>query len=182
MRPGNSPSDNTGNKKTAAAVAKIPGPNNEISKRQITECPHTDRKYYAKGMCANCYHRRGRSKKAWACPHPRKTHYSKGLCKYCYLSNYYKSRTAKGGRIPASKMPTEKMLKELADNSNSEDLERLLNQDEPMNQADSNSDSQPLQGNLTQEDNGKIASKQQNCTLKEAETDAGAKLTEAKLS
>ena len=120
-------------------------------------------------MCANCYHRRGRSKKAWACPHPRKTHYSKGLCKYCYLSNYYKSRTAKGGRIPASKMPTEKMLKELADNSNSEDLERLLNQDEPMNQADNNSDSQPLQGNLTQEDKGKIASKQQNCTLKEAD-------------
>ena len=63
------------------------------SKRVIRECPHTDRKYYAKGMCVNCYHRSGRTKKAWACEHTRKTHYSKGLCKYCYLNAYYKHRT-----------------------------------------------------------------------------------------
>lgn len=44
-------------------------------------------------MCVNCYHRLGRTKKAWACAHTRKTHYSKGLCKYCYLNAYYKHRT-----------------------------------------------------------------------------------------
>ena len=81
-----------------AGVAKRPGPNhamtaNSTSKRVVKDCPHTDRKYYAKGMCVNCYHRRGRTKKAWACPHTRKTHYSKGLCKYCYLNAYYKHRT-----------------------------------------------------------------------------------------
>lgn len=63
------------------------------SKRVIRDCPHTDKKYYAKGMCVNCYHRQGRTKMAWACPHTRKTHYSKGLCKYCYLNAYYKHRT-----------------------------------------------------------------------------------------
>ena len=78
----------------ARAVPTIPGPN-DLSKKQIVSCPHTDRRYYAKGMCVNCYHRRGRTKKAWNCPHTRKTHYSKGLCKYCYLASYYKSRTTK---------------------------------------------------------------------------------------
>ena len=94
-------------------VARIPGPNNELAKKTITDCPHTDRKYYAKGMCANCYHRRGRTKKAWACPHTRKTHYSKGLCKYCYLSGYYKSRTSKRttvkGAAPAEPVPEQAM-------------------------------------------------------------------------
>ena len=73
-------------------MPRIPGPN-DLSKRQIVNCPHKDRRYYAKGMCVNCYHRRGRTKKAWLCPHTRKTHYSKGLCKYCYLASYYKTRT-----------------------------------------------------------------------------------------
>ena len=93
----------------AATVPRIPGPNHVLtmktgketittgggsaSKRMIRDCPHTDLKYYAKGMCVNCYHRRGRTKKAWACEHVRKTHYSKGLCKYCYLNAYYKHRT-----------------------------------------------------------------------------------------
>ena len=78
-------------------MPRIPGPN-ELSKRQIVFCPHKDRRYYAKGMCVNCYHRRGRTKKAWLCPHTRKTHYSKGLCKYCYLASYYKNRT--DGKAP----------------------------------------------------------------------------------
>ena len=79
----------------ARAVPTIPGPNHDLTKKQIVDCPHTDRRYYAKGMCVNCYHRRGRTKKAWNCPHTKKTHYSKGLCKYCYLASYYKSRTTK---------------------------------------------------------------------------------------
>ena len=49
-------------------------------------------------MCENCYHRLGRTKKAWLCSHTRKVHYSKGLCKYCYLANYYKNRAVKRAR------------------------------------------------------------------------------------
>lgn len=71
-------------------------------KRAIAGCPHTDKPYYAKGMCVNCYHRLGRTKKAWKCPHKTVTHYSKGLCKYCYLANYYKSRTVKRSRKGSS--------------------------------------------------------------------------------
>ena len=60
-------------------------------------CEHTDKTYYAKGMCVNCYHRQGRTKKAWSCPHKSRIHYSKGLCKYCYLAEYYK--TSSGNSI-----------------------------------------------------------------------------------
>ena len=72
---------------------RIPGRNQIPQKKKVIECPHTDKRYYAKGMCVNCYHRRGRTKKAWKCAHTRKMHYSKGLCKFCYLASYYKSRT-----------------------------------------------------------------------------------------
>lgn len=77
------------------------------SKRKILDCPHTTQRYYAKGMCVNCYHRLGRTKKAWACPHKNNTHYSKGLCKYCYLAHYYKHRTVKKGpnRVAADLVP-----------------------------------------------------------------------------
>ena len=73
--------------------SRIKGRNQITSKKKVIECPHTDRKFYAKGMCVNCYHRRGRTKKAWKCAHTNKMHYSKGLCKFCYLASYYKSRT-----------------------------------------------------------------------------------------
>lgn len=34
-------------------------------RKVITECPHVDQEYYAKGMCRNCYHNKGqRTKKA----------------------------------------------------------------------------------------------------------------------
>ena len=46
-------------------------------------------KHYAKNMCITCYHRVGRTKKAWACSHSDKLHYSKGLCQNCYLATYY---------------------------------------------------------------------------------------------
>ena len=73
--------------------SRIKGRNQITPKKKVIECPHTDRKFYAKGMCVNCYHRRGRTKKAWKCAHTNKMHYSKGLCKFCYLASYYKSRT-----------------------------------------------------------------------------------------
>lgn len=35
-------------------------------RKVITECPHVDQEYYAKGMCRNCYHNKGqRTKKAF---------------------------------------------------------------------------------------------------------------------
>lgn len=75
------------------------------SKRKILACPHTDRSYYAKGMCVNCYHRQGRTKTAWACPHKSSVHYSKGLCKNCYLANYYQFRPLKRkARLPVSEV------------------------------------------------------------------------------
>lgn len=66
--------------------------NSQKKSWQVMACPHKGRKHYAKNMCINCYHRRGRTKKAWACIHSEKLHYSKGLCQNCYLSRYYRKR------------------------------------------------------------------------------------------
>jgi phosphorylcholine metabolism protein LicD len=67
------------------------GTRKESSSRN-TSCPHGNRRHYAKKMCMSCYHRNGRTKKAWACPHTNKLHYSKGMCQNCYLSKYYRAR------------------------------------------------------------------------------------------
>jgi hypothetical protein len=37
-------------------------------------------------MCFNCYHSKGRNKKAWKCEHSDKLHYALGLCRACYVS------------------------------------------------------------------------------------------------
>lgn len=47
-------------------------------KNAITKCEHTDAKYYAKGMCTNCYFKFGREKRATCCPD--KPNYAKGVC------------------------------------------------------------------------------------------------------
>ena len=61
--------------------------------KMITNCKHTSGKYYAKGMCRNCYHNKGqKSKKAFKCPHSIKSHYARGLCKNCYLYSYHQKR------------------------------------------------------------------------------------------
>ncbi len=39
-------------------------------------------------MCSNCYHIKGREKRAWRCEHTQKSHYAKGLCQNCYQINY----------------------------------------------------------------------------------------------
>ena len=61
-------------------------------RREIFKCPHTDRKHYAKNMCHNCYHRKGKTKMAYACGHVDKSHYSNGMCQNCYLAKYYIKR------------------------------------------------------------------------------------------
>ena len=69
------------------------------SELKIMHCPHVHRRHYAKKMCMSCYHRIGRTKKAWACPHPYKLHYSKGLCQNCYLSKYYHDKKAERNQM-----------------------------------------------------------------------------------
>lgn len=65
-------------------------------RKLITKCEHSDKEYYAKGMCKKCYHNKGeRSKFATSCGHPNKFHYAKGLCKGCYLTEYHKDRKTK---------------------------------------------------------------------------------------
>ncbi len=39
-------------------------------------------------MCSNCYHIKGREKRAWKCEHSQKAHYAKGLCQNCYQIGY----------------------------------------------------------------------------------------------
>ena len=36
---------------------------------KLTSCGHPDNAYYANGMCKNCYHLKGRTKKATHCDH-----------------------------------------------------------------------------------------------------------------
>ena len=55
-------------------------------------CPHRDKKHYAKNMCHNCYHRKGKTKMATECEHTDKPHYSNGKCQSCYLAEYYIKR------------------------------------------------------------------------------------------
>jgi len=50
-------------------------------KKGIT-CGHTNKPHYAKGLCNNCYHRHGRTKKPWLCKHEKL--YAHGLCQKCY--------------------------------------------------------------------------------------------------
>jgi hypothetical protein len=59
------------------------------NKRIINQCPHSDAVYYAKGMCRNCYHQKGRAKKATKCDHNNRPLYAKGVCKACYLNFHY---------------------------------------------------------------------------------------------
>lgn len=47
-------------------------------------------------MCSNCYHIKGRAKRAWKCDHIHKAHYAKGLCQNCYQISY--SNDIKNGK------------------------------------------------------------------------------------
>lgn len=45
-------------------------------------CGHHDKPHYARGLCNNCYHKHGRTKKPWLCSHEKL--YAHGLCQKCY--------------------------------------------------------------------------------------------------
>ena len=62
--------------------------------KNVTACPHYDRKHYAKNMCSACYNKNGRTKKAWVWGHPDKIHYAKGLCQFWYLAKYHKENSS----------------------------------------------------------------------------------------
>jgi hypothetical protein len=49
------------------------------SKRN-NDCGHPDKEHYAKGMCNNCYHKYGRTKKPWICGHDKLY-----ACEYSFL-------------------------------------------------------------------------------------------------
>ena len=61
-------------------------------RRIVSKCPHKHAPYYAKGMCRNCYHSKGRNKKATKCGHEARAMYAKGICRACYLRRYHKSK------------------------------------------------------------------------------------------
>ena len=68
------------------------GKKKKRNEKLCTNCPHTYSPHYAKGMCSNCYHSKGRSKKPWKCSHINKSHYALGLCQNCYQIAYIKKQ------------------------------------------------------------------------------------------
>lgn len=54
------------------------------------KCGHDDKAHYAKGMCNNCYHKYGRTKKPWNCPHEKL--YAGGMCQNCYINMYNRKK------------------------------------------------------------------------------------------
>lgn len=56
---------------------------------QNTNCPHPERKHYAKNMCSACYHKTARPSRAWKCAHRSLPLYAKGRCHDCYVTHYY---------------------------------------------------------------------------------------------
>lgn len=68
----------------------------KISRKPITKCPHKEAEFYAKGMCAKCYHKLGREKLADKCPHTNRASYVRGICKLCYLKEYHRQKKLQG--------------------------------------------------------------------------------------
>lgn len=80
-------------KKKEPKETKVLGRKKRRVTKMCTACPHKYAMHYAKNMCSNCYHAKGRSKKPWNCPHINKSHYALGLCQNCYQMNYIKKQS-----------------------------------------------------------------------------------------
>ena len=63
---------------------------NFLYSKKVNSCGHQDKEHYAKGMCSNCYHKYGRTKKPWNCPHEKL--YANGMCQNCYINTYNRKR------------------------------------------------------------------------------------------
>lgn len=64
--------------------------NLKVLSKKVNNCGHSEREHYAKGMCNNCYHKYGRTKKPWNCPHDKL--YANGMCQNCYINTYNRKR------------------------------------------------------------------------------------------
>lgn len=87
------------------AVMELLTQKTKRNQKYCNACPHHNAPHYAKGMCSNCYHSRGRKKKPWRCPHLNKFHYAHGLCQNCYQMKYMKKQNDQpddGIKIPSS--------------------------------------------------------------------------------
>ena len=80
-------------KKKEVKDTKMIGRKKRRVTKMCTACPHKYAMHYAKHMCSNCHHAKGRSKKPWNCPHVNKSHYALGLCQNCYQMNYIKKQS-----------------------------------------------------------------------------------------
>ena len=78
---------------TTSSVNKIFAKKRKRMTKLCTACPHKYAVHYAKNMCSNCYHVKGRNKKPWKCSHNNKSHYALGLCQNCYQMNYNRKQT-----------------------------------------------------------------------------------------
>ena len=84
------------------AVMELLSQKTKRNQKYCNACPHHNAPHYAKGMCSNCYHSRGRKKKPWKCPHLNKFHYAHGLCQNCYQMKYMKKQNNDGLKLPHS--------------------------------------------------------------------------------
>ena len=84
------------------AVMELLTQKTKRNQKYCNACPHRNAPHYAKGMCSNCYHSRGRKKKPWKCPHLNKFHYAHGLCQNCYQMKYMKKQNDDGIKVVQS--------------------------------------------------------------------------------
>ena len=97
------------------AVMELLTQKTKRNQKYCNACPHHNAPHYAKGMCSNCYHSRGRKKKPWKCPHLNKFHYAHGLCQNCYQMKYMKKQNDDGIKIVQSSSNID--FEELSNNS-----------------------------------------------------------------
>ena len=88
------------------------------------DCPHHNSPHYAKGMCSNCYHSKGRKKKPWKCPHTNKFHYAHGLCQNCYQIRYMKKQNFGDSKLTQQNSNND--IEELTINSDNENSKKGL--------------------------------------------------------
>ena len=93
-----------------SAKKQIGRPKNKIE-YPITRCQHTERKYYAKGMCKECYNHFGRPSFATKCPHTDQMVFAKEICYKCYNSlRYYKICQQKKIKQLENQQPSQRSL------------------------------------------------------------------------
>ena len=102
-------------KENSYAVMELLTQKTKRSQKYCNACPHHNAPHYAKGMCSNCYHSRGRKKKPWNCPHSNKFHYALGLCQNCYQMRYMKKQNDDGIKIIQSSSNLD--IEEISNNS-----------------------------------------------------------------